>query len=129
MENAGFYVYLWSIYGNITTAITIVLFLSWLCVALILVAFFAEFMTIERLEATKNIPIKKVLALSVVVTLIHVALPKKEYLPYIVSATPISKAIIESATSKDGKLNKVDKLIDMSLDKAIEAVQNNVKDK
>lgn len=27
------------------------------------------------------------------------------------------------------QLNKVDKIIDMSLDKAIEAVQNNVKDK
>ena len=129
MENAGFYVYLWSIYGNITTTIGIVLLLSWSCVAFMLVVFFAEFMTIKRLEDTKNIPIKKALAFSVVVTLIHVALPKKEYLPYIVAATPISKAIIESATSKDGKLNKVDKLIDMSLDKAIEAVQNNVKDK
>ena len=129
MENAGFYVYLWSIYGNITVAIYIVLILSWLIVALMLVAFFAEFMTIQRLEDTKNLPIKKAFAFSVIATLIQIALPSKEYLPYIVSATPISKAIIESATSKDGKLNKVDKLIDMSLDKAIEAVQNNVKDK
>ena len=122
MENAGFYVYLWSIYGNITITIGILLFLSWSCVALMLIFVLEE-------EYTKNLPIKKALTFSVVVTLIHVALPKKEYLPYIVSATPISKAIIESATSKDGKLNKVDKLIDISLDKAIEAVQNNVKDK
>ena len=128
MENAGFYVYLWSIYGSITTIMNIVVFLSWSCFLLILVAFLAEFSMIQKLEDTKNLPVKKTLAISIVLTLINIALPSKTYLPYILAATPISKAIIESATSEDGKINKVDKLIDMSLDKAIEAIQNSAKD-
>ena len=129
MENAGLYVYLWSIYENMAQAVKVLTLSLGVVTILIYTFYIAHLLTYVDLKDCYKLPHKTITIAFVLMTIVNICMPKKEYLPYILSATPISKAIIESATDKDGKLNKIDKLLDMSLDKAIIEVEKTLKDK
>ena len=123
MENASFYVYLWSIYGNIKFLIEL------LAAILFCIGMITWLLGLEADDGIVRNRGKLFFIASFVFLSIRLLMPDKESLPLIISATPLSKAIIESATSKDGKLHKMDKLIDMSLDKALIEVEKTLKDK
>jgi len=122
MENATLLVYLWSIYENVLELLEIVVLLS---IIFSIIGVVYALMEQGSLPKWTKIPI---IVLAIAGT-IQVFLPKKEMLPYIFAASPVAKAITESATDENGKLNKVNKLIDLSLDKAVEEVQKSLKNK
>ena len=123
MENASFYVYIWSIYGNIK------FLMEFLVAVLFCIGMITWLIGLETDDGIVRGRGKLFIIASFIFLSMRILMPSKEYLPLIISATPLSKAIIESATSKDGKLHKMDKLLDMGLDKALIEVEKTLKDK
>lgn len=125
VENASLLVYLWSIYENIETMIGIVFVTSGICMVLFLC--FRVMNIFENDEymsdVLKKIPSKILITVFSVASILAVSMPSKEYLPYIISASHVAKTIMESY--KDGKIHKVDKIIDKSLDRVLEELQGN----
>ena len=123
IENASLLVYLWSVYGKIENLIEIMLIVSSFIMVFYLIFKVANiFESCEYMsDALKKVPSKTIITVFAVALILKIAMPSKEYLPYIISASPIAKTIMESY--KDGKIHKVDKIIDKSLDKALEALQ------
>ena len=123
IENASLLVYLWSIYENIETMIGIVFATSGICTVFLLVFRAMNiFVNDEYMsDALKKIPSKTLITVFAVALILKISMPSKEYLPYIISASPVAKTIMESY--KDGKIHKIDKIIDKSLDKVLEELQ------
>ena len=125
IENASLLVYLWSVYEKIEELIDGILIGSGVCVVFLFVfrAVNISFDDEEMNDGLKKAPSKTLITVSAVALILKIAMPSKEYLPYIISASPIAKTIMDSY--KDGKIHKVDKIIDKSLDKALEELQGN----
>ena len=127
LNNASFLVYIWSIYEGIEHFISVVAFL--------LVVFSSIFTVFSIMwgiiggddmgvmEAFAKFPKKTLYSFAVLFLVLSTLLPKKEYLPYIISASPVAKTIVSSY--EDGKLQKVDAILDKSLDKALKYLEDN----
>lgn len=127
LNNASTIVYIWSIYGKLLSLIEILFFAGAIIVGILLLICLVT--TLEEnfdyfLNKIKGFPIKSILSIWVIIAVISFLLPEKKYLPYIFSASPVAKSIINSY--EDGKLKKVDNLIDKSLDKALKYLDENL---
>ena len=123
LNNASFLVYIWGIYGSIENIIGLFAFLLVMSSAIFIVLNLV-FSLIEGEDKPKlfNLfPKKTLYSFTVLFLVLSVLLPKKEYLPYIISASPVAKAIVSSY--EDGKLHKVDAILDKSLDKALKYLE------
>ena len=116
IENASLLVYLWSIYENIETMIGLVFAISGICIVFLLVFRMMNIFESDEYmsDALKKIPSKTIITVFSVASILTVSMPSKEYLPYIIMKS-----------YKDEKIHKVDKIIDKSLDKALEELQGN----
>ena len=114
---ASFLVYLWSIYDNLSKAIVLIMMIG---LFYPITAFL-----LNGLSQSETLPIKyskyAIIVFFISGTLVTL-LPKKEYLPYIIAASPVASAVTSSY--QDGKLKKIDDLINLSLDKAINSITN-----
>ena len=114
IENAGLMVYIWSIYGNIYTAV-------WLGVVAVIGALAlwgVSYVVTEGEYNIGNILPKKTM---IFVMVLSVLLPPKNNLLLIGAATPAAK-IIQSSIN-NGKLKKLDTLTDLALDKALKELK------
>ena len=114
---ATFLVYLWAIYENVLKAITLAMLIGLFYP--ILAHSFSNLIQQEILPIKYN---KHASVIFLIAGFLTVVFPKKEYLPYIIAASPVASAAISSY--QDGKLKKIDTLIDLSLDKAISSITN-----
>ena len=119
IENVSLLVYLWSVYEKIEELIDGILIGAGGCVVFLFVfrAVNILFDDEEMSDCLKKAPSKTLITVFAVALILRIAMPSKEYLPYIISASPIAKTIMDSY--KDGKI------IDKSLDKALEELQGN----
>ena len=127
LDNPSFLVYLWSIYPNITNLVGGILGAS-LCVLLaVLVA--SLFVTIDG-NATaltnlwKSVYVKLLFTVIGITMLVRTLLPPADHLIFIIAATPAADII--KASYADGKLRKLDQLVDKSLDQALKLLDSNV---
>lgn len=125
LNNASFLVYIWSIYGSIENIVGLFAFLLVMSsVIFIVFNFVSSFIEGEDKPKLFNLfPKKTLYSFTVLFLVLSILLPKKEYLPYIISASPVAKAIVSSY--EDGKLHKVDAILDKSLDKALKYLEDN----
>lgn len=144
LENASFLVYLWSIYDNLVSLVTAFAFSS-SCIFIVIGVVYYVLLLSEGQDYTKiafrNVPVKTIVAIWLFSVIFNILLPEKKYLPYIISASPVAKTIINSYTdgvigqavdkvqnsAESGKLHKVDEIIDKSLDTALRFLDENSK--
>ena len=144
LENASFLVYLWSIYGRLVSLVGAFAFLS-SCVIFIMCLVYYILLLPEGQDfakiAFRSVPVKTIVTVWLFSTTFNLLLPEKKYLPYIISASPVAKTIINSYTdgvigqavdkvnnsAESGKLHKVDEIIDKSLDTALRFLDENSK--
>lgn len=115
MENLGLLVYFYGIYDNVMTLFVLIAIISLVAsIAIIL------FINVGECSGSKKW-VYFTIPLFIACALLKTAMPSKEYLPLIVGIEPITKQILESA--KDGKLNKLNIIIDKTLDKSIKILE------
>lgn len=117
LEHTTLYIYLWSIYSNITITISIICIIAGIIAVAFLIPYFVEDNKLPELRKGSYI----FTSIFVVTLLITILTPKKHDLLLILAADPIVSAAIDSY--HNGKLKKVDQLIDLSLDKALKALK------
>lgn len=125
LNNASLLVYIWSIYESIESIVGLFTFLLLMSSAIFTVCnlLFSALEGEGKPKFFKLFPKKTLYSFTVLFLVLDILLPKKEYLPYILSASPVAKAIVSSY--EDGKLQKVDAILDKSLDKALKYLEDN----
>ena len=127
LDNPSFLVYLWSIYPNITSLVGGILGIA-LCA--LLAALVASLFVAVDGDATTLIYLWKSAYAKLLFTVIGVSLlfrtllPPADHLIFIIAATPAADII--KASYADGKLRKLDQLVDKSLDQALKLLDSNV---
>ena len=119
MEHISWYIYLYSIYSNITMAIGIAALTSITLGIIVAVTIWVEELQGQAIRNFRN----AMVITAVITSLLSIVTPEKEQLLLIFAADPAMNAVIDSY--QNGKLKKVDQLLDLSLDKAIKAIQEN----
>ena len=127
LDNPSFLVYLWSIYPNISDLVGGILGVS-LCV--LLAALIATMVMALENEAAlvavvwKSVYAKLLLTVIGITMLVRTLLPPADHLIFIIAATPAADII--KASYADGKLRKLDQLVDKSLDQALKLLDSNL---
>ena len=145
LENASFLVYLWSIYGRLVSLVGAFAFLSSCVIFIMCSVYFIMLLSGGGQDFSKiafrSVPVKTIVTFWLFSITFNLLLPEKKYLPYIISASPVAKTIINSYTdgvigqavdkvnnsAESGKLHKVDEIIDKSLDTALRFLDENSK--
>lgn len=117
LEHTTLYIYLWSIYANVTTTVCIICIIAGILAVAFLIPYFIEGSKFPELRKGSYI----FTSIFVVTLLITILTPKKHDLLLILAADPVVSAAIDSY--HNGKLKKVDQLIDLSLDKALKTLK------
>lgn len=125
VNNASLLVYIWGIYGSIELTVGLFTSLLLMSSALFILCnlLFSVLEGEDKPTFFKLFPKKTLYYFTVLFMVLDILLPNKEYLPYIISASPVAKAIVSSY--EDGKLQKVDAILDKSLDKALKYLEDN----
>ena len=122
-EYAGWLVYLWTVWGNIEIIVTISIISLIVALIIAIVMYFFVYdddYYPEMGESAKNW-INKLYKPLLALVLLNTFVPSKEQILLIMSATPTAKAITSSF--EDGKIKKLDEILDLGLDRAIKKLK------
>lgn len=117
MEHLSLYIYFYSIYSNITIAIGLVTVVTTIVGLATAVAIWIEEIPGQAVRKFRN----TTLMIAVVFSILAIITPKKDQLLLIFAADPVANTIIDSY--QNGKLKKVEQILDLSLDKALKTLQ------
>ena len=117
MEHLSLYVYFYSIYSNITMAIGLIAIVTTVVGLTTAFAISVENLPGQDIRKFRN----TTLIVATIFLILSIITPKKEQLLLIFAADPVANTIMDSY--QNGKLKKVDQLLDLSLDKALKTLQ------
>lgn len=117
MEHLSLYIYFYSIYSNITMAIGLVTVVTTIVGLATAIAIWVEKLPGQVIRKFRN----TTLIIATVFSILSIITPAKDQLLLIFAADPVANTIIDSY--QNGKLKKVEQILDLSLDKALKTLQ------
>ena len=117
MEHISWYIYLYSIYSNITMAIGLIATTTIVVGLVTAVTIWVEDIPGQAVRKFRN----TTLIVAAIFSILAIITPAKDQLLLIFAADPVANTIVDSY--QNGKLKKVDQLLDLSLDKALKTLQ------
>lgn len=117
MEHLSLYIYFYSIYSNIAIAIGLIATVTTVVGLTTAFAISVENLPGKDIRKFRN----TTLIIAIIFLILSIITPKKEQLLLIFAADPVANTIMDSY--QNGKLKKVDQLLDLSLDKALKTLQ------
>lgn len=118
-------IYLYSIWGNFEHMLAGVTFVT---ITITIVAGFLYLATFEekKVETTKAIKKYILIKTTIVLIILNVLIPSKNIMLAMMVATPVIEGVQKIAKSE--KLDKVEKILDLALDKSIKKLGDSLKD-
>ena len=117
MEHLSLYIYFYSIYSNITIAVGLVTVVTTIVGLATAVTIWVEDIPGQAVRKFRN----TTLIVAAIFSILSIITPAKDQLLLIFAADPVANTIMDSY--QNGKLKKVDQLLDLSLDKALKTLQ------